>query len=174
MEVFYNSNEELANKLKLMRNHGLLNRNTCVEFAYNSRLDTIQAVVAKYLIEKKLSNITDSRIKNAMRLDSMLEKVPQISLLKRDKDLKEVFHLYIFKAEKRDKLYDHLRKRYRCQGSLSVPMHLQPAANYLGYVEGDFPIAEAYAKNTISLPVHEFITLEQIEKMAGIIKEFYL
>ena len=172
--IITTSNEELANKLKLMRNHGLLNRNTCVEFAYNSRLDTIQAVVAKYLIEKKLSNITDSRIKNAIRLDSMLEKVPQISLLKRDKDLKEVFHLYVFKAENRDELYEHLRK-YGIDAKVHypVPMHLQPASNYLGHAEGDFPVAESFAKNTISLPVHEFITLEQIEKMSDAIKEFY-
>ena len=166
--IITTSNEELANKLRLIRNHGLLNRNTCVEFAYNSRLDTIQAVVAKYFIENKLSNVTSSRIKNALRLDSLLEELPQISLLKRDKDLKEVFHLYIFKAENRDKLYDHLRKKgIDAKVHYPVPMHLQPAANYLGYVEGDFPIAEAYAKNTISLPVHEFITLEQIEKMSG-------
>ena len=133
------------------------------EFAYNSRLDTIQAVVAKYLIEKKLSNITDSRIKNAMRLDSMLEKVPQISLLKRDKDLKEVFHLYVFKAENRDELYEHLRK-YGIDAKVHypVPMHLQPASNYLGHAEGDFPVAESFAKNTISLPVHEFISTKHI------------
>ncbi len=172
--IITTSNEELANKLKLMRNHGLLNRNTCVEFAYNSRLDTIQAVVAKYMIENKLSNITNSRIKNALRLDSQLEQIPQISLLKRDKDLREVFHLYIFKAKNRDALYEHLRN-YGIDAKVHypVPMHLQPAANYLGHAEGDFPIAETFAKNTISLPVHEFITEEQIEKMSKAIKEFY-
>ena len=103
-----------------------------------------------------------------------MNKVPQISLLRRDRDFKEVFHLYIFKAENRDELYEHLRN-YGIDAKVHypVPMHLQPAANYLGYVEGDFPMAEAYAKNTISLPVHEFITIEQIEKMSGAIKEFY-
>ena len=60
------NNKEIAEKIKLIRNHGLANRNTCVEFAYNSRLDTIQAVIAKYLIEKKiLENITFSRIRNS-------------------------------------------------------------------------------------------------------------
>ena len=172
--IITTSNEELANKLRLMRNHGLLNRNTCVEFAYNSRLDTIQAVVAKYMIENKLSNITNSRINNALRLDTLLAQVPQISLLERNRDLREVFHLYIFKAEKRDKLYEYLRNNgIDAKVHYPVPMHLQPAAKYLGYKEGDFPIAETYAKNTISLPVHEFINKEQIEKMSNAIKKFY-
>tara|TARA_B100000242_G_C43041478_1_gene485890 strand:- start:1003 stop:2145 length:1143 start_codon:yes stop_codon:yes gene_type:complete len=172
--IITTSNEELANKLRLMRNHGLLNRNTCVEFAYNSRLDTIQAVVAKYMIENKLSNITNSRINNALRLDTLLAQIPQISLLKRNRDLREVFHLYIFKAEKRDELYKYLRNNgIDAKVHYPVPMHLQPAAKYLGYKEGDFPIAETYAKNTISLPVHEFINKEQIEKMSNAIKKFY-
>ena len=172
--IITTSNEELANKLRLMRNHGLLNRNTCVEFAYNSRLDTIQAVVAKYMIENKLSNITNSRINNAIRLDTLLAEVPQISLLERNRDFREVFHLYIFKAEKRDELYEYLRNNgIDAKVHYPVPMHLQPAAKYLGYKEGDFPIAESYAKNTISLPVHEFINKEQIEKMSNSIKKFY-
>ena len=172
--IITTSDEELAIKLRLMRNHGLINRNTCVQFAYNSRLDTIQAVVAKYFIENKLSNITSSRIANALKLDSLLKEVPQISLLKRDRDLKEVFHLYIFKAENRDALYKHLRNNgIDAKVHYPVPMHLQPAAKYLGHFEGDFPMAEVYAKNTISLPVHEFINIEQIEKMSFAIKDFY-
>ncbi len=53
------NNKDIAEKIRLIRNHGLINRDTCIEFAYNSRLDTIQAVIAKHLIErKKLDNIT--------------------------------------------------------------------------------------------------------------------
>ena len=126
------------------------------------------------MIENKLSNITNSRINNALRLDTLLAQVPQISLLERNRDLREVFHLYIFKAEKRDELYEYLRNNgIDAKVHYPVPMHLQPAAKYLGYKEGDFPIAETYAKNTISLPVHEFINKEQIEKMSNAIKKFY-
>ena len=49
--VVTTNDEDLKNKLKLIRNHGLINRDVCKEFAYNSRLDTIQAVIAKYLIQ---------------------------------------------------------------------------------------------------------------------------
>ena len=172
--IITTSNYELASKLKLIRNHGLQDRNTCVEFAYNSRLDTIQAVIAKYLINNKLKNITQSRINNAKYLDSMLKDVDQIDYPKRSKELKEVFHLYVFKAQNRDKLYDNLRENgIDAKIHYPIPMHLQPAAKSFGYKLGDFPKAELTAKTTISLPVHEFITFEQLEKMSDIIIKFY-
>ena len=74
--IIVSNNKDLSDNLKLIRNHGLINRDTCVKFAYNSRLDTIQAVVAKHLIEKKLDKITENRIKNALRYDSLLRDIP--------------------------------------------------------------------------------------------------
>ena len=52
------NNRKLYERLSLIRNHGLLNRNTCKEFGYNSRLDTIQATIANYKLKNKLNNIT--------------------------------------------------------------------------------------------------------------------
>ena len=54
-----------------------------------------------------------------------------------------------------------------------TPIHLQPAAKYLNYKRGDFPIAEKLAKTTISLPVHEFIEVKDIKKIAYLINKFY-
>ena len=172
--IITTSNEDLANKLKLIRNHGLINRNTCVEFAYNSRLDTIQAVIARYLIKNRLQNITNTRMKNAHFLDHMLEDLPQINYPRRFSELKEVFHLYVFKVENRDGLYQYLRENgIDAKIHYPVPMHLQPAAKAFGYKIGDFPVAELTADQTISLPVHEFISFQQIEKMSTIIHKYY-
>ena len=169
------NNKEIAEKIKLIRNHGLINRDTCVEFAYNSRLDTIQAVIAKHLIEKKiLENITSSRIRNALLLDELLEDIPEIQLVKRSSDLKEVFHLYMFKTSRRDELYEHLRNQnIDAKIHYPTPMHLQPAAKYLGYKLGDFPIAESLAKQSISLPVHEFIDKSKVLIMSESIHSFF-
>ena len=90
--IITTNDNELCKKLKLIRNHGLIDRDTCVQFSYNSRLDTIQAVVAKYLIENKLNNITNSRINNAKKYDQELCNVEQIKLINRIIGLKEVFH----------------------------------------------------------------------------------
>ena len=70
--IITTNDETLADRLRLIRNHGLVGRNTCVEFSYNSRLDTIQAVVAKHLIESRLDNITHTRRSNASMLDLAL------------------------------------------------------------------------------------------------------
>ena len=169
------NNKEIAERIKLIRNHGLVNRDTCVEFAYNSRLDTIQAVIAKYLIEKKiLENITFSRIRNSLLLDELLGDIPEIQLVKRSPSLKEVFHLYMFQTSRRDELYKHLRNQnIDAKIHYPTPMHLQPAAKYLGYKLGDFPIAESLANQSISLPVHEFIDESKVVRMSECIHSFF-
>ena len=82
----------------------MIDRNTCVEFAYNSRLDTIQAVVAKYVLKNKLSNITEKRIKNSLLFDELLKDILEIEINTNKNNLKEVFHLYLFKTKKRNEL----------------------------------------------------------------------
>ena len=169
------NNKEIAEKIRLIRNHGLINRDTCIEFAYNSRLDTIQAVIAKHLIEKKkLENITSCRIRNSLLLDHLLSDIPEIYLTKRSANLKEVFHLYMFQTNRRDELYMHLRDQdIDAKIHYPTPMHLQPAAKELGYKLGDFPVAESLANQSISLPVHEFIDERKVEIMSKSIHSFF-
>ena len=80
--IIVTNNKSYSDQLKLIRNHGLSDRDTCLEFSYNSRLDTIQAVVAKHVIETKLSNITKKRIENAKLYDQFLTEIPEITLQK--------------------------------------------------------------------------------------------
>ena len=167
------NSEYLNKKLKLIRNHGLINRDTCQEFAYNSRLDTIQAVVAKYLIQNKLENITYSRRSNAQYLDEKLRQFKDIKLVPRDPNLKEVHHLYMFSFEKRDELVQHLKSQsIDAKIHYPIPMHLQPASKKYGYKEGDFPLSEKLARKTISIPVHEFITKTHLNQVISSIGSF--
>ena len=71
-------NEKIAKKLCLLRNHGLVDRNICKIFGFNSRLDTIQAVVANYKMKNKLKNITIKRIKNAVAGQADVILVPNV------------------------------------------------------------------------------------------------
>ena len=167
-----NSNE-LANQLQLLRNHGLKGRDECVRFAYNSRLDTIQAVVASHLLGK-LDHITLSRIRNAAYLDQGLSQISGVRVPVREKNIKQVYHLYSIQCDRRDALKEYLTQQgIDAKIHYPVPMHLQPAAHYLGYQKGDFPRCEQTAQQTLSLPVHEFITQEACERMITLIKEFY-
>jgi len=166
--------DELAGRLRLMRNHGLSGRDTCEVFAYNSRLDTVQAVVADHLLDK-LDHITARRIENALAFDATLGEIPSITLPSRDADhIRQVFHIYSLRFEHRDALKAHLEAHgVDAKIHYPVPMHLQPAARELRYGKGDFPNAEAIAASVLSLPVHEFIAPEQRDHVVALIKGFY-
>ena len=162
--------------LRLMRNHGLVSRNRNLIFGYNSRLDTIQAVVANHLL-KKIKLITNTRIKNANYLDKKLSIFKQVKIKKKIEYLKEVYHLYelrVLNSKIREKLLKFLRKNnIDAKIHYPVPMHLQPAAKIYGYKKGDFPICEEVAKTTVSLPVHEFIKIEDLDKIISLFNFFF-
>jgi len=168
------NNKKLAQRLYLIRNHGLKDRNTCLEFSYNSRLDTIQAAVANYKIKYKLNKITNKRISNAKKLDKLLKNIKEVKTVERLSHLKEVFHLYQINVKNRDKLMNFLIKHgIDAKVHYPIPIHLQPAAKFLKYSVGDFPVAERIAKSTLSLPVHEYIKEKDLVKIAKFIKKFY-
>ena len=171
--IICTNDEELNYKLKLIRNHGLIDRNTCIEYGYNSRLDTIQAVVAKYVLDNKLEKITNLRRRNADFLDSNLRDIDFINLVDRDPHLKEVHHLYMFSSKERIQIVEHLTKNgIDAKIHYPIPMHLQPASKKYKYNNSDFPISELLANSTISIPVHEFITFENLNHMVKTIKSY--
>ena len=163
-------------KMMLLRNHGLASRNKNIYFGYNSRLDTLQACVANYLL-KEINFITKMRIKNAQIFDKGLKSINGVLVKKRNTYSKEVFHLYEFRV-KNPKLRNNLAKfliknKIDAKVHYPVPMHLQPAAKSYKYKKGNFPKAEQIANSTISLPVHEFIKRGEINYMLNKIKQFF-
>ncbi len=167
------NDDQLARKLKLWRNHGLANRDRCEFFAHNSRLDTIQAVVANHVLGK-LAYIIDRRRANATRLDKMLADIPELSWTLVDRHSFMTYYLYSIHAERRDELLKHLHSNgIDAKAHYPTPLHLQPACDHLGYKRGDFPGAEMCADTTISLPVHEFVSEQDCERMAAAIRAFY-
>ena len=165
--------EEIHERMLLLRNHGLVGRDECAEFAYNSRLDTLQAIVANHLLDK-LEVITESRIANSLYFDSQLTEVDEITIPDRPNDTRQVYHLYVVRAQRRDELKDYLQScGIDAKIHYPVPMHLQPAARKFSYSRGDFPVAEEICQTVVSLPVHEFITREQQDYTVSKIKDFY-
>lgn len=167
------NDDALADQLRLLRNHGLVGRDECRVFAYNSRLDTVQAVVADHLLDK-LDHISGSRIANARRYDELLRGVRGVTLPARPAHLRHVYHLYVIRCERRDELARHLQaQEIDAKVHYPVPMHLQPAAAELGHRRGDFPVTEALAGSVLSLPVHEFVTERQQIHVANLIRAFH-
>ena len=167
------NNKKIYDKIRLMRNHGLISRNDCKIYGYNSRLDTIQAAVGLEMI-KKINLITKSRIKNAKYLNDQLKDIKEITLIKEKTGYKSVYHLYQFFCKNRDSLDVYLRKnKIDSKVHYPKPLHLHHAAKKFNYKNGQFEIAEKLAKKVISIPVHEFIKKKELDYMISKIKKFY-
>jgi len=172
--VITTNSKEMRDKLHLLRNHGMSSRDEYAFYAYNSRLDSLQAVVGNHLI-KDFRWITDTRIANAETLDKALAKLKgKVKLPPRSADEVHVYHLYQFHATRRDELLKFLQDRgIEAKVHYPIPLHLQPASRPLGYKKGDFPMAEADAAATVTLPVHQHLTKQEIDHMITCIAEFY-
>ena len=165
--------DAIADRLRLIRNHGLVGRDECRVFAYNSRLDSIQAVVARHLMAK-IESITSSRVSNSHYFDEQIAEISQIVVPVRDPVVYQVFHIYSILCNRRDELQRYLiNNGVDAKVHYPTPMHLQPAAAFLNHKLGDFPVAERLARETLSLPVHEFITRTQQAHVVKLIKAFY-
>ena len=172
--VIVTRSAELAGKLRLFRNHGLSNRDEVLMFGHNSRLDALQAVVGSRLIAEAPS-ITERRIANAAALDEALRGLaPDVHVPARPANVKHVYHLYVIRVARRDQLLKYLRDQgIDARVHYPTPVHLQPAAKDLGYKPGDFPMAESDSKNSITLPVHQHLTQDEIAYMLERVHSFY-
>jgi len=173
--VIVTRSEELWEKLKLFRNHGLSTRDEISMFGHNSRLDSLQAVVGNRLIGD-VNWITEQRITNALRIDEGLSDLGEYVIVPpRRPDVTEVFHTYVIRATERDRLVEHLiGKGIEAKVHYPIPLHLQKASADLGYKAGDFPVCEEHCRTIVTLPVHQHLTAQQIDYIIEQVKEFYL
>lgn len=166
--------KELYEKIALLRNHGLKNRNEVEFLGYNSRLDTIQAVIANNVM-KKLTSVTEKRIENARKYDERLAGISEfVSTPIKKRNVRHVFHVYVIRAKKRDELAAYLEKNgVGTKVHYPIPIHLQKGCRHLGYKKGDFPVCEMQTEEILSLPVHQLLSDKEIDYVADKIKEFY-
>ena len=167
-------NDKMNERLRLLRNHGLRNRDEVDFFGYNSRLDSVQAVVGNHLIGDA-KWITDTRIKWAQKLDTAFSELRDyVTVPERRSNKGYVHHLYIIMSKERDDLLASLiDNNIEAKIHYPIPLHLQRCSAYLGYKEGDFPVAENQAKMMITLPVHQHLDENQIDYMIEKVKAFY-
>jgi dTDP-4-amino-4,6-dideoxygalactose transaminase len=172
--VIVTNSVEMRDKLHLLRNHGMTNRDEYAFYGYNSRLDSVQAAVGNILI-KDTKWITERRIEAARFYDESLKDLsPQVTLPMRSKNERNVYHLYMMLVDERDALLKHLNDSgIEAKVHYPIPLHLQPASKHLGYKLGDFPVAEAQAKRLITLPVHQHLTGEELNYVVTEIRKFY-
>ncbi|MFN6944460.1 MAG: DegT/DnrJ/EryC1/StrS family aminotransferase [Cytophagaceae bacterium] len=165
----------LAEKIKMIANHGQKEKYYHDIIGLNSRLDTIQAAILQIKL-KELEKFTKARQQAAAYYDKKLANHSYIQIPYRDSHSTHVFHQYTIKLSGVDR---NKFKKYLEEKSIPtmiyypVPVHLQKGYSYLGYKEGDFPIAEDLCKNVISLPIHTELDEEQLSYITEHILNFF-
>lgn len=169
------NDDELAKFLRIYRNHGMTDRDHNEMWGINSRMQPFQAIVGAKVLDT-VDHSNSIRIRNARLLDDGLKNLDGcISIPERHPKFKDVYQLYVIRAQKRDELLKYLQsKEIECKVHYPLPLHLQKAARSMGYKKGDFPECEIQAYEIITLPAHQYIVSEQIEYMAEHIRKFYL
>ncbi|MEE9384523.1 MAG: DegT/DnrJ/EryC1/StrS family aminotransferase [Nannocystaceae bacterium] len=167
------SDDGLAEKLRLIRNHGMRNRDEIACLGYNSRLDTLHAVVGNWLIGDA-EGITARRIRNAEAYDLGFSEIGGIRLPPRPPARRRVYHLYIVFAERRDELVAYCVERgIEAKIHYPIPLYRQEGLAFLGYQGGDFPVADRHAQEIITFPCDQHLTREQVDYVIATVREFY-
>ena len=171
--VIVTDNYELDKKLRLLRNHGLKDRDTVTLMGYNSRLDTVQAVVGNWILPKAKA-IANQRIANANYLDKGLRKLELITIPPRPVGYRLVYHLYIVFAKYRDELLEYcINKGIEALIHYPVPIYRQPALKMLGHKKGDFPVTDNHTEKMITFPVHQHLSNKELDYIINTETEFY-
>jgi dTDP-4-amino-4,6-dideoxygalactose transaminase len=157
---------ELAERLRLLRNHGQADKYTHTLIGYCDRLHNLQAALLSVKLAR-LAGWNEARRAAAQRYSGTLQAIARVRPIGTSDDAIPVFHLYVVRLLGRDAAFrDAVRERLAAAGVESgihypVPLHLQPAYAHLGHRPGDFPVAERLAAEILSLPMFPEITEEQ-------------
>jgi dTDP-4-amino-4,6-dideoxygalactose transaminase len=160
-------NEELAKRIKTLRNYGSSVKYYNEELGYNNRLDELQAAFLRVKLNY-LQDWTNQRKEIAQWYNEFLQNRNDLVLPYVHENANHVFHLYVVRTSNREKLQQELTENdIQTMIHYPVPPHLQKAYKHLGYKEGDFPIAEEIARTCLSLPVWPGMVSTQVDFIAS-------
>jgi dTDP-4-amino-4,6-dideoxygalactose transaminase len=162
---------EIAEKVRLLRNHGRREKYEHLLEGFNYRIDTLQAAILRV----KLAHLEEGNEARRRYVATYRELLNNLDLVLpyEPEHVRAVYHLFVVRLQERNALREHLRERGISTGiHYPIPLHLQPAYRHLGHKEGDFPITEECARQVLSLPMYPELTQTQIEEVVRAIKEF--
>jgi dTDP-4-amino-4,6-dideoxygalactose transaminase len=158
---------EAAAKMRMIRDHGSPRKYEHEVFGFNSRMDTLQAVVLSAKL-RRLDAWNAARRQAAARYEAMLSGQDGIILPRTLDGNEHVWHLYVVRVPDRDRVLKELQEAGIGAGiHYPIPVHLTRAFADLGYQEGAFPVAEAAAGEILSLPIFAEITESQQEQVVA-------
>jgi dTDP-4-amino-4,6-dideoxygalactose transaminase len=164
---------ELFESMRLLRDHGSIKKYDHRVVGFADRLDTIQAAV----LNAKLPTLAEGNERRralAASFSAKLAGVGDLVLPPDTPNRSSVWHLYVIRSKQREALLAHLHAAGIDAGiHYPVAMHLQPAYASLGHKRGEFPVAEAWADECLSLPLYPELTDEQQDRIVAAVKSFF-
>ena len=168
--ILVTDDEEVAQKMRSLRNYGAPKKYFHTELGTNSRLDSIQAAILKVKLPF-LANWNQSRNTVAKQYQKYLKTLEneKVTILENRSESGHVYHLYVIRIAEscpvnREQIQEKLGNLGIQTGiHYPIPCHLQPAYKFLGYKEGDFPQAEILAKQILSLPMFPGLSENQVQ-----------
>jgi len=161
----------LAERVRLLRNHGQNDAYRHAAVGTNSRLDALQAAVLNVKL-KHLDVWNDQRRARAAYYSGQLANVPEITTPSEQKGNYHVYHVYAIRIPERDAALDSLRaKGIGCAVFYPVPLHRQPCFAHLGYDQDACPVASQACSETLALPIYPELTPEQQDEVVTALKE---
>ena len=157
------SDQKIYEAALMLRDYGRQGRYEHKIKGYNSRLDTVQAVVLSAKL-KHLDRWNTMRHDNALYYNTLLNGVKGVKPPMIKPDRTHVFQTYAVRLQKRDKILEALKgKKIDVLIHYPIPLHLQEAYKELKHKKGDFPVSEKVADEILSLPMFPHMRKEQVE-----------
>ncbi|UYZ64543.1 DegT/DnrJ/EryC1/StrS family aminotransferase [Hymenobacter weizhouensis] len=165
-----------AERLRQLANHGQRRKYHHEHVGLNSRLDTLQAALLRVKL-RYLDHWTAARQRAAAHYDAALAGRPGLLPPARDPRSTHVFHQYTVQVADEPGRRDDLQRHLAAHGVPSavyypLPVHQQPAYEYLGYMPGQFPVAERLCRTVLSLPIHPTLSLEQAAYVGKVLESW--
>ncbi len=171
--ALFTDSDELAERIKVIANHGMTVRYHHDLIGVNSRLDSIQAAVLNAKLPH-LDSYTLARQEAAARYDEAFRDMPCLLVPGRNPQSEHVFHQYTLRLQGLDRAAVQAYLKEAGIPSMvyyPIPLHLQKAYADPRYREGDFPVAERLAACVLSLPMHTCLTDEQMDYIIQNVKQ---
>jgi dTDP-4-amino-4,6-dideoxygalactose transaminase len=167
------SDEQFSARARMFANHGCLVKHQHEIEGINSRLDGIQAAVLLVKL-KQIHNWNSQRRENGLIYGELFSDIKDISPPSVRKFSEHVYHLYVIRTDKRDRLKEHLTTCGISSG-IHYPTALPflNAYKYLGHKSSDFPVAHMYQSEILSLPMYPELTVGMINHTVEAIIDYY-
>jgi len=164
----------IAQRVRMLREHGQMEKNEHMVPGFNGKLDAIQAAILRVKL-KRLTGWNESRRMIARLYNEGLADIPEIALPHEEPHAASAFHLYVIRTRRRDELRDKLKERGIATGvHYPHPVHLQRSFAFLGHSQGSFPVSEMLADQVLSLPLYPELEPDSVRYICEQIRSIFV